>query len=50
MCDMLLVLIPHILLVMQMATHPFVVRDNIAVVIKPLEEKRENILNWFLNN
>ena len=29
---------------------PFVVRDNIADVIKALEEIRENLLNWFSNN
>ena len=29
---------------------PFVVRDNVADVIKALEEIGENILNWFLNN
>ena len=29
---------------------PFVVRDNIAHVIKALEEIGENLLNWFPNN
>ena len=29
---------------------PFLVRDNIAGVIKALEEIREDLLNWFLNN
>ena len=29
---------------------PFVVRDNIADVIKALEEIGENLLNWFSNN
>ena len=29
---------------------PFVVRDNIADVIKALEEIEEDLLNWFLNN
>ena len=28
----------------------FVVRDNIADVIKALEEIREDLFNWFLNN
>ena len=28
----------------------FVVRDNIADVIKALEEIEEELLNWFLNN
>ena len=28
----------------------FVVRDNIADVIKALEEIGENLLNWFSNN
>ena len=28
----------------------FVVRDNIADVIKALEEMREDLFNWFLNN
>ena len=29
---------------------PFVVRDNIADVIKALEEIGENLVNWFPNN
>ena len=29
---------------------PFVVRDNIAGVIKALEEIGENVFNWFSNN
>ena len=29
---------------------PFVVRDNIADVIKILEEIGENLVNWFSNN
>ena len=29
---------------------PFVVRDNIADVIKALEEIGENLVNWFSNN
>ena len=29
---------------------PIVVRDNIAYVIKALEEIRENLANWFSNN
>ena len=29
---------------------PFVVRDNIADVIKALQEIGENLVNWFLNN
>ena len=29
---------------------PLVVRDNIADVIKALEEIEEDLLNWFLNN
>ena len=29
---------------------PFVVRNNIAHVLKALEEIRENLLNWFSNN
>ena len=29
---------------------PFVVRNNIADVIKALEEIGENLLNWFSNN
>ena len=29
---------------------PFVVRDNIADVIKVLGETGQNLLNWFLNN
>ena len=29
---------------------PFMVRDNIADVIISLEERGENLLNWFLNN
>ena len=29
---------------------PCMVRDNIADVIISLEERGENLLNWFLNN
>ena len=29
---------------------PFVVRDNIADVIKALEQIGENLVNWFSNN
>ena len=29
---------------------PFVVRGNIAYVIKALEEIGENLVNWFSNN
>ena len=50
MCDMFLILNITYFSGYADGNSPFVVRDNIADVIKALEEIGENILNWFLNN
>ena len=54
MCDMFLILkatyFIHFIHAYPDDNTPFVVRDNIADVIKALEEIGENLLNWFLNN
>ena len=50
MCDMFLILNTTYFKGYADGNSPFVVRDNIADVIKALEEIGENILNWFLNN
>ena len=50
MCDMFLILNTTYFSGYADGNSPFVVRDNIADVIKALEEIGENILNWFLNN
>ena len=50
MCDMFLILNTTYFSGYADGNSPFVVRDNIADLIKALEEIGENILNWFLNN
>ena len=50
MCDMFLILNTTYFSGYADGNSPFVVRDNIADVIKALEKIGENILNWFLNN
>ena len=50
MCDMFLILNTACFSGYADGNSPFVVRSNIADVIKALEEIGENILNWFLNN
>ena len=50
MCDMFLMLNTTYCTGYGNGNSPFVVRDNIADVIKAPEEIGENILNWFLNN
>ena len=50
MCDMFLILKATYFTGYADDTTAFVVRDNIADIIKALEEIRENLLNWFLNN
>ena len=50
MCDMFLILNTTYFSGYADGNSPFVVRDNVADVIKALEEIGENILNWFLNN
>ena len=50
MCDMFLILKATYFTGYADDNTPFMVRDNIADVIKVLEEIRENLLNWFSNN
>ena len=50
MCDMFLILNTTYFTGFAYDKTPFVVRDNIANVIKALEEKEENLVNWFPNN
>ena len=50
MCDMFLILNTTYFSGYADGNSPFVVRDNIADVIKALEEIGVNILNWFSNN
>ena len=50
MCDMFLILKATYFTGQADLNTPFVVRDNIADVIKALEEIGEDLLNWFLNN
>ena len=50
MCDMFLILKAIYFTGYADINTPFVLRDNIADVIKALEEIGENLVNWFLNN
>ena len=50
MCDMFLILKGTYFTGYADDNTPFVVRDNIADVIKALEEIGENLVNWFSNN
>ena len=50
MCDMFLIINTTFFTGYSDGNSPFVVRDNIADVIKALEEIGVNILNWFSNN
>ena len=50
MCDMFLILKARYFTGYTDDKTPFVVRDNIADVIKALEEIGENQVNWFSNN
>ena len=50
MCDMFLILNTTYFTGFADGNTPFVVRDNIADVIKALEEIGENLVNWFSNN
>ena len=50
MCDMFLILNTTYFTRFADDNTPFVVRDNIADVIKALEEIGENLVNWFPNN
>ena len=50
MCDMFLVLNTTYFAGYANDSTPFVVRDNIADVIKALEQIGENLVNWFSNN
>ena len=50
MCDMFLILNTTYFTGFADDNTPFVVRDNIAVVIKTLEEIGEKLVNWFSNN
>ena len=50
MCDMFLILNTTYFAGFADDNIPFVVRDNIADVIKALEEIGENLVNWFSNN
>ena len=50
MCDMFLILKATYFTGYTDDKTPFVVRDNIADVIKALEEIGENQVNWFSNN
>ena len=50
MCDMFLILKATYFTGYVDDNTPFVVRDNIADIIKSLEEIGEDLLNWFLNN
>ena len=49
-CDMFLILNTTCFAGYADDNTPFVVRDNIADVIKALEEIGENLVNWFSNN
>ena len=50
MCDMFLILKGTYFTGYADDNTPFVVRDNIADVIKALEEIGENLVNWFSSN
>ena len=50
MCDMFLKLKGTYFIGYADDNTPSVVRDNIAVVIKALEEIGESLVNWFSNN
>ena len=50
MCDMFLILKTTYFTGYADYRKPFVVRDNIADVVKALEEIGGNLLNWFSNN
>ena len=50
MCDMVLILKGTYFTGYTDDNTPFVVRDNIANVIKALEEIGESLVNWFSNN
>ena len=50
MCDMFLILKATCVTGYSDDNTSFVVRDNIADVIKALKEIGENVLNWFSNN
>ena len=50
MCDMFLILNTTYFTGFADDNTPFVVGDNIADVIKTLEEIGENLVNWFSNN
>ena len=50
MCDMFLILKATCVTGYSNDNTLFVVRDNIADVIKALKEIGENVLNWFSNN
>ena len=50
MCDMFLILKATCVTGYSDDNTLFVVRDNIADVIKALKEIGENVLNWFSNN
>ena len=50
MCDMFLVLNTTYFAGYANDSTPFVVRDNIADVIKALEQIGENLVNWFSSN
>ena len=50
MCDMFLILKSIYFIGYADVNRLFVVRDNIADVIKALKEIGEDLLNWFLNN
>ena len=50
MCDMFLILKATYFTGYADDNTPFVVRNNIADVIKALEEIGQNLLNWFSNN
>ena len=50
MCNMFLILNTTCFTGFSDDNTPFVVRDNIAHVVKALEEIGESLLNWFPNN
>ena len=50
MCDMFLILKTTYFTSHGDDITPFVVRDNITNVMKALEERGENLVNWFSNN
>ena len=50
MCDIFLILNATYFTGYTDDNTPFVVRDNIADVIKALVETGENLINWFSNN